>query len=170
MNQAESSREQLRHDPPSGVFGPILPGLLSHARRRGAINVEDAEDAVQEAICRSLERDMSGDALTRWLYVVTRNLVVDRHRGQKRLQDPASRRDQDVLTSDPLMEEIEDADVARSIQQIVQRLPGLQREVLQAVCSGRTVAEFALARGISVRAAEGHLRRARKVVRRRLAA
>ena len=54
--------------------------LLRVARRR-SMSLEDAEDAVHEAMLRAAERpDLDEERLGAWLTTVTMRLCVDRHR------------------------------------------------------------------------------------------
>ena len=65
--------------------------LLKVARRR-SMSVEDAEDAVHEAMLRAVEnRHVDGDRLGAWLTTVTMRLCVDRYRQVNREAEVRSR-------------------------------------------------------------------------------
>lgn len=90
--------------------------------------------------------------------------MVDGYRRKRRSQSLTQR--YRATNHIDLIEKVEDADLARRLEASLARLPHSQREVLQALSNGESVRDFAARRGCSVRAAEGHLRRARKCMRR----
>lgn len=140
--------------------------LVWHASRRGAS--QDAEDTAQEALCRALARheELDGDRIDGWLKVVAGNVATDVRRTQARLNDLrlrlAHRRDRGHDHSDHVLDVI----LARQAAAAVESLPQVQRDVLTSVASGRTIAEIASHTKLTRRGVEGHLRRARKNVRR----
>ena len=148
-----------------------LPGLrasLIRAAMRGGASSHDAEDLVQEAICRALNRSDS-ENLEAWLRVVVRNLAVDAARARTRFDKAAPSLAETGRERDPL-EEVEDVELARTLKSHLCTLPSLQRDAIGALAAGTSIGGFATGRGISQRAAEGHLRRARGCLRRSLAA
>lgn len=146
----------------------VRGSLIRHARRRGASCPQDAEDAAQEAICRALERRVDADHLEAWLYVVTGNLVMDILRYRRRVKADVTP-DEVHLSGRDLFDEIEDAEIARVAQMLIVDLPVPQKGVLLAIFKGETIRQYAAQDGGSVRSAEGHLTRARKSLRQRLA-
>jgi DNA-directed RNA polymerase specialized sigma24 family protein len=132
--------------------------LVAHAIRRGA-TVEEAQDAAQEAICRLLQQEDMPQNLMAWLYTVVGRIVAD-FRNRRRV--PKLSPD---ICADPT-NEVLDRLWAQSLAEVVDGLPPPQRDVLVAVIAGESTHGFATRRNITLRSAEGHLRRARKVMRR----
>lgn len=146
-------------------IGQLRVDLVSYALRRGARGRPDAEDAAQEAICRALERSVSGGYFEAWLHVVARNFVADDLRYKRRFQ--ATEPGEELAGSEiDELGRIEDADVIRVVQSAIFSLPPKQRRAVQAIAGGETVAQFSTREGISRRSVEGHLRRARLNLRR----
>lgn len=61
--------------------------LLAHARRLAGAGGPDPEDVVQDALLRALRaypRLRHGDHLRAWLYRITTNAAMDRHRAARR--------------------------------------------------------------------------------------
>lgn len=123
---------------------------------------------MQEAMCRALKRQAS-DNLEAWLRVVVRNLAIDAARARTRFDDAAPTLAETGRERDPL-EEVEDVDLARTLKSHLCTLPSLQRDTINALAEGASIRGFATRRGITQRAAEGHLRRARRCLRRSLVA
>lgn len=140
--------------------------LVTHASRRGA--PQDAEDTAQEALCRALARqpELDRERIDGWLKVVAKNVATDAHRTQARLHDLRLRLAHRHSPHDDHSDEVLDEILAQQAAAAVESLPPVQREVLTSLASGNTIAEIASHKKISLRAVEGHLRRARQNVRR----
>ena len=130
---------------------------------------EEAEDLVQEAFLRALSRpEVDPDRLTPWLRTVVRNLGHDASRRNRSASTAMARLAKSELYEPDPAEVVADRDLAKSVADLVEELPPLQREVLKEVAKGRTIDEVAEAAGLTRRGAEGHLRRARAALRRKM--
>lgn len=128
----------------------------------------DADDVVQETLCRALEQTMSdgGRPPDKWLRVVASRLIVDHHRKRSRDAKLAAR-----LHADPVpdhSEQVEEELLATFASSVFSSLPPPQRAVITDVSRGLKVADIAKDRRLTIRSVEGHLRRARASIRRRL--
>ena len=161
MNQLLSTRsggEQLQSLRPALLR---VPGYTSH---------EEPEDLVQEAFLRALSRpEVDPERLSGWLRTVIKNLGHDASRRKRSAGTAMARLAKTELHEPDPADSIADHDLAKSVAGMFQDLPRLQREVLHDVADGRSIAEVAAAKGLTLRAAEGHLRRARAAVRKEMA-
>ena len=141
--------------------------LYRFVSRRTGGATQLSEDVVQEAYLRGISRFPDG-TLPReplaWLQTIARNLLVSHHRRTVPVAiDPA------VL--DGVLEGKDSAtpDAATVLQAGLARLPRRQAELIEAFhLDGRSVRSIAEERGLSERAVEGRLRRARRILRRRM--
>lgn len=141
----------------------VRPRVLRHARR-AASDPHKAEDAVQEAICRAISSNtVEPLRVGAWLTTVTQNILIDESRklsrAAKKLAGAAEEHHPDPC------EEIVDADTARTAEKVMDRLNPLQREILLSVATGESVKDISARTGHSIRSVEGHLRRARSLMR-----
>lgn len=143
--------------------------LLKVARRR-SVSMEDAEDAVHEAMLRAAERThIDGDRMGAWLTVVTVRLCVDRHRQLNRI---------DVLTSlvptasgqMSVEEALCDQAEAKWLAGQCDDLPARQAEALDLQAQDLDLSQIAQRMGLSYRAVQSLLARGRKTLRAALAA
>ncbi|GEC09307.1 hypothetical protein SSP24_69620 [Streptomyces spinoverrucosus] len=146
--------------------------LLRVARRR-SMSPQDAEDAVHEAMARAAERPhLDGNRLGAWLTAVTVRLCVDQHRQLSR--DTGIRRRAGSMLSAPSVvphEEIVcDQAEARWLARQGTALPESQRVALQLKAQDLDVAQVAQRMGLTYKAAESLLGRARRTLRAALAA
>jgi RNA polymerase sigma factor (sigma-70 family) len=143
--------------------------LLKVARRRSA-SVEDAEDAVHEAMLRAAEHpNVDDDRLGAWLTTVTMRLCADRYR-QVRRDDAVHSRT--TLTSPrpvPVDEVVCDRAEAEWLAERSKELPARQAKALRLKSEGRDVDQIAREMGLSYEAVESLLARARRALRRSLA-
>jgi RNA polymerase sigma factor (sigma-70 family) len=126
----------------------------------------DAEDAVQEALFRACaDPDVELVRAAGWLRVVTRNAAVDIAR--RRGRDLALRTRLETLqaVSPDHADDVVDRQLAVALQTMLDRLTAHQREVIRHVAGGRSVRAAAVEMGITERAAQGHLTRARRALR-----
>lgn len=144
----------------------LRPALL---RVPYQLALEEPEDLVQEAFLRALSHpEVAPERLSGWLRTVVKNLGHDASRRDRSAVAATARLARsEVVEPDPA-EVVAEQDLAKVAADWVRDLPRRQREVLQAVAEGCSIAEVARAQGLSPRGVEGHLRRARKALRARM--
>ncbi|MEU7432849.1 sigma-70 family RNA polymerase sigma factor [Streptomyces sioyaensis] len=144
--------------------------LLRVARRR-SMSVEDAEDAVHEAMVRALENPhVEDERLGAWLTTVTMRLCVDRYRQVKREAEVGTR---STLTPHPIApvdEVVCDRAEAKWLANRSGELPARQAEALWLKSEDLDVGQVARKMGLSYRTVESLLARARRTLRSSLAA
>ena len=151
--------------------GERLQSLRATLLRVPSSTHEEPEDLVQEAFVRALSRpDVEPERLGGWLRTVVKNLGHDSCRRNRSACSAMARLAKSELHEPDPADAVADHDLARTVAGFVEELPRLQREVLTAVADGRTIEEVARTKGLSRRAAEGHLRRARACLRRKASA
>lgn len=144
---------------------PHVPRLLRLARRR-LPTLQDAEDCVQETLIRAacagnLDQSRAGPFLT----TVLINLCADHGRARS-IRTRLLERIAYVTNDAPPDESICDLAEARWLSDRADRvLPTQERNVLRARAAGLTVRQAAEQLGITVKAAETALTRARKTLR-----
>ncbi|MFF8392783.1 sigma-70 family RNA polymerase sigma factor [Streptomyces sp. NPDC016172] len=143
--------------------------LLKVARRR-SMSLEDAEDAVHEAMLRAAERpDLDDERLGAWLTTVTMRLCVDRYRQVNR---EAEVRTSPTLVAPgpvPVDEVVCDRAEARWLAVRSGDLPARQAEALRLKSEDLDVGQVAVRMGLSYRTVESLLARARRTLRASLA-
>ncbi|MBZ9645125.1 RNA polymerase sigma factor [Streptomyces sp. PSKA30] len=143
--------------------------LLKVARRR-SMSLEDAEDAVHEAMLRAAERpDLDDERLAAWLTTVTIRLCVDRYRQVNR---EAEVRTSPTLIAPgpvPVEEAVCDRAEARWLAVRSGELPARQAEALRLKSEDLDVGQVAVRMGLSYRTVESLLARARRTLRNSLA-
>ncbi|MBV7697490.1 RNA polymerase sigma factor [Streptomyces sp. TRM70350] len=143
--------------------------LLKVARRR-SMSLEDAEDAVHEAMLRAAERpDLDDERLAAWLTTVTIRLCVDRYRQVNR---EAEVRTSPTLIAPgpvPVEEAVCDRAEARWLAVRSGELPARQAEALRLKSQDLDVGQVAVRMGLSYRTVESLLARARRTLRNSLA-
>ncbi|MEV0170119.1 sigma-70 family RNA polymerase sigma factor [Streptomyces sp. NPDC050803] len=143
--------------------------LLKVARRR-SMSMEDAEDAVHEAMLRAAERpDLDDERLAAWLTTVTIRLCVDRYRQVNR---EAEVRTSPTLVAPgpvPVEEAVCDRAEARWLAVRSGELPARQAEALRLKSEDLDVGQVAVRMGLSYRTVESLLARARRTLRNSLA-
>jgi RNA polymerase sigma factor (sigma-70 family) len=144
--------------------------LLRVARRR-SMSVEDAEDAVHEAMLRAAERPgLDDERLAAWLTTVTMRLCVDRYRQVNR---EAEVRTSPTLIAPgpvPVEEVVCDRAEAKWLAVRSGELPARQAEALRLRSEDLDVGQVAVRMGLSYRTVESLLARARRTLRNSLAA
>lgn len=144
---------------------PLLPQAgryaLSILRNRA-----DAEDAVQTAALRGLERLASfneGRPFNGWWFAVLRNCCIDRLRGSRRF--PAAKVDIDMLADTPAEPESR----WEALDRALQVLPDAQAEVVRLhYFAGLRYAEIAAALSIPIGTVMSRLHNARQALAARL--
>ncbi|MFI2371651.1 sigma-70 family RNA polymerase sigma factor [Streptomyces sp. NPDC018833] len=146
--------------------------LLKVAQRR-SMSLQDAEDAVHEAMARAAERPhLDASRLGAWLTSVTIRLCIDQHRQLSR-DAGICRRVGSTLTvpsTVPHEEAVCDRAEARWLALQSVELPKNQVEALRLKAQDLDVAQVAQRMGLTYKAAESLLGRARRTLRAALAA
>jgi RNA polymerase sigma factor (sigma-70 family) len=140
--------------------------LLRVARRRSA-SLQDAEDAVHEAMVRAMERpEVDDERLGGWLTTVTMRLCVDRHRQAVRESEVHRRAARGlpgyVTVEDRVCDRAEAHWLTRRGRE---ELPGRQAEALGLRAQGLELGQIAQRMGLSYRAVQSLLAGARKTLR-----
>lgn len=146
------------------VYRETMDDLYGFVSRRCGGDRELAEDLVQETWLRAV-RAWRADGLPErpvaWLCTVAARLLSNhnRRRGTERFQDGVG---DTVAAPEPVTE-----DERTLVERAIARIPAFQARLLQAFhFERRSVAEIASESGLSERAVEGRLRRARQLLRR----
>lgn len=134
---------------------------VRHCLAAGA-SVEVAEDCAQEAVAAVLTRSGEARNVAALVSTIARRRHVDLVRRAVRERECVRDERESV---DPVSE-IDDRLQAEWLVRSLDGLPRTTREVCEAVGRGASREEIATEMGISVRAVEGHLSRARKLLRR----
>ncbi|WP_112471071.1 RNA polymerase sigma factor [Streptomyces triticisoli] len=143
--------------------------LLKVARRR-SMSLEDAEDAVHEAMLRAAERpDLDDERLGAWLTTVTMRLCVDRHRQVNREAEVHGNPTLVAPGPVPVEEAVCDRAEARWLAVRSGELPARQAEALRLKSEDLDVGQVAARMGLSYRTVESLLARARRTLRASLA-
>lgn len=143
--------------------------LLKVARRRSA-SIEDAEDAVHEAMLRAAEHpNVDDERLGAWLTTVTMRLCADRHRQVRRDDAVHSRTAIAPSGPVPVDEVVCDRAEAEWLANRSKELPARQAKALRLKSDGRDVDQIAREMGLSYEAVESLLARARRALRKSLA-
>jgi RNA polymerase sigma-70 factor (ECF subfamily) len=141
------------------VYRATIDELYGYVSRRCGGDRALAEDVTQEAwLCAVVEWRSKGMPRRpiAWLTTVARNLLLE---------------SADVLVTMDDGRVAESSDVARAVNHALRQLPLREAQLLEAFhFDGCRVAQLAAALGISERAVEGRLRRARRRLRRELEA
>ncbi|MEV4331986.1 sigma-70 family RNA polymerase sigma factor [Streptomyces sp. NPDC049597] len=144
--------------------------LLRVARRR-SVSMEDAEDAVHEAMLRAAERPhLDDERLGAWLTTVTMRLCVDRHRQVSREAEVRTSPTLHPPRPVPVDEAVCDRAEARWLAVRSGELPARQAEALWLKSEDLDVEQVAVKMGLSYRTVESLLARARRTLRNSLAA
>lgn len=144
--------------------------LLRVARRR-SMSVEDAEDAVHEAMVRAMENPhVEDERLGAWLTTVTMRLCVDRYRQVGREAEVGTRSTLTPHSIAPVDEAVCDRAEAKWLANRSGELPARQAEALWLKSEDLDVGQVARKMGLSYRTVESLLARARRTMRNSLAA
>ncbi len=149
------------------LYRETVSPLYEYVSRRVAANRSLCEDITQETYLRAVHAWRDGNipnAPLAWLKTVARNLIVNHYR--RRL--PGSL---DSVRLDRFIEgqTIDDVDAAALVYWGLARLPRRHSALLERFhIDGKQTREIAAESGISERAVEGRLRRARKALRKQL--
>jgi RNA polymerase sigma-70 factor, ECF subfamily len=129
-----------------------------------------AEDVTQETWLRAVRewrRKGPPDQPMAWLTTVAKNLIASYYRG-RRPAAPEGALDDRPASAD-VQREAEEAQAVTTVQHALSRMPASQAGLLQTFhFDDRATADIARDTGLSERAVEGRLRRARQRLRREL--
>lgn len=153
------------------VYWATIEPLYGYASRRCGGDRELAEDVTQEAWLRALRewpRKGIPETPLAWLTTVARNLIVDQLR--KKVHTPL-----DLVAAAELLAAVDDdevtesAELASAVTRALTRLPKDEARLLEAFHFEKSkVAQIAESLGVTERAIEGRLRRARERLRHEL--
>ncbi|QUQ63592.1 RNA polymerase sigma factor [Kutzneria sp. CA-103260] len=147
-------------------YGAVRAHAVRLCLAAGA-TVEEAEDCVHEALVELLEVADPDSVRTPagWVATVSRRRFIDQVRRRCR-ERVASRREHAAALApvDPA-DLVADRDLARYLVRSMADLPRTTREVCAAIGEGKSEADVAESLGLSARAVESHLTRARRRLR-----
>jgi len=153
------------------VYWETIEPLYGYASRRCGGDRELAEDVMQEAWLRAL-RDWPRKGIPAtplaWLTTVARNLIIDqfRRRDAAPLELTAAA---EVLAAVDDDDVTDSAEIASAVTRALTKLPKEEAQLLEAFHFEKSkVAQLATAYGVTDRAIEGRLRRARERLRHEL--
>ena len=160
------TEEQLRR-----IYDETLDAFYGYASRRCGGQRELAEDVTQEVWLRAVRewrRTGVPDSPLAWLTTVARNLILNHLRRREAISldlvSPA-----EVLAAVESNTVSDSAEVASIVSQALLRLPKAEARLLETFHYDRLkMSQLAESYGISERAVEGRLRRARERLRREL--
>lgn len=155
------------------IYAETLDALYAFASRRCGGDRDLAEDVTQETWLRAV-REWQRTGIPRkplaWLQVVARNLILNalRRRPALPLDEVSPAR---LIAAIDEGRASESSEVASAVSHALARLPEQQAQLLEAFHYDRfKVSQIAQTFGMSERAVEGRLRRARERLRRELEA
>lgn len=145
--------------------------LLVQRIARVAGNVQDAEDLVQEAFLIAWETRGDAPAEPRgWAHVVARRRGADlvrRRAAERRALLRAASMDVIDLVEADVADGVVRRIVAAAEADLLASLPPTTRRVIASLAEGHDRRDTGARLGLSTRALEGHLRRAREAIRRK---
>lgn len=150
------------------IYRETIDLLYGRVARRCGVDRALAEDIVQETWLRAV-RHWRSEGLPAspiaWLTTVSRNLFLNEFR--RRHPIPLDAIDEAALSVDQVDDD--DADAEGALRDALARLPESQSRLLRAFhLDGRRIAQIARSLGLSERAVEGRLYRARQNLRNEL--
>ena len=153
------------------VYDDTIVALYRYASRRCGGNRPLAEDITQEVWLRAVKhwrRSGIPETPLAWLTAVARNLIVS----HLRRRDPLSLADTpvaDILAAVENDAFSESAAVASAVTRALDRMPAREAQLIEAFHYERCrISQIAADKGLTERAVEGRLRRARERLRREL--
>lgn len=168
MDVNDSAEERI-----VAVYRETIDTLYTYVSRCAGGDRTLAEDVTQETWLRAVRewrRTGPPDRPLAWLTTVARNLLISYYRRRR----PASL---EAMSADEVLAAVEDgraaesAEIAAIVGHALARLPAGEAQLIEAYhFDERRVAQIAAGAGLSERAVEGRLRRARQRLRRELEA
>jgi len=164
-------RERITEGQLRQIYGETIDALYGYASRRCGGQRELAEDVTQETWLRAVRdwrRNGPPNNPLGWLTTVARNLILNHLRRREGVSlDSVSAAE--VLAAVEANTVSDSAEIASVVREAMLRLPTDEARLLETFHYDRLkVAQMAEAYGISERAVEGRLRRARERLRREL--
>ncbi|MEX2271407.1 MAG: sigma-70 family RNA polymerase sigma factor [Vicinamibacterales bacterium] len=157
-------------DPIVVVYRETIDPLYRYVSRSCGGDRALAEDVTQETWLRAVRdwrRKGPPEQPIAWLTTVARNLIVTHYRGRRR-PAPDSALEGQASTAN-IEREAEAAQAVTAVHHALSRMPASQAELLETFhFDERATADIADEAGLSERAVEGRLRRARQRLRREL--
>jgi RNA polymerase sigma-70 factor (ECF subfamily) len=153
------------------IYGETIDVLYGYASRRCGGQRELAEDVTQEVWLRAVRewrRKGEPDKPLAWLTTVARNLILNDLRRREGISiDTVS--PEEVLAAVENNTVSDSADVATVVSQALMKMPEAEARLLESFHYDRfKMSQLAETYGVSERAIEGRLRRARERLRREL--
>jgi RNA polymerase sigma-70 factor (ECF subfamily) len=164
-------REPITQEQLQRICDATLDVLYAYVSRRCGGQRELAEDVTQEVWLRAVSdwrRNGAPDNPIGWLTTVARNLILDHYRRRESvpLDDVPAAAMLEVVESDAASDS---AEIAGLVGHALTRLPPAEAQLLESFYYDRyKMSQLAEAEGVSERAIEGRLRRARARLRREL--
>jgi RNA polymerase sigma-70 factor (ECF subfamily) len=154
------------------IYWETIDALYGYSSRRCGGQRELAEDVTQETWLRAV-REWRAKGVPAspigWLTTVARNLIVDQLRRAEPLPLDSVPATSDVLTAVEQNDVSDSAEITSLVSRALLRLPRGEAQLLESFhFERRKVADLATSYGISERAVEGRLRRARERLRNEL--
>lgn len=157
-------------DPLLAVYRETIDPLYRHVSRSCGGDRALAEDVTQETWLRAVRewrRKGPPEQPMAWLTTVARNLVVSYYRGRRQAAPDGTLEAE--ASSANTEREAEAAETVMTVHQALSRMPAPQAALLETFhFDERPAADIARDAGLSDRAVEGRLRRARQRLRREL--
>jgi RNA polymerase sigma factor (sigma-70 family) len=150
-------------------WAQVVEQVVRRCQAMGASRA-DAEDCVHEAVVCWLRRQADPDAepvtaVAAWLTVTARRKLIDRLRRSARERQAVIRLGNHGPCDAEPGETVSERALAAFLVQSLQQLPTSTRRVCEAVASGADVDQVAQQLGLSRRAVQSHLTRARRLLR-----
>jgi RNA polymerase sigma-70 factor (ECF subfamily) len=162
---------RLTDDDLRRVYRETIDALYAYVSRRCGGDRDLAEDVTQETWLRAVRdwhRRGPPDRPIGWLRTVAHNLILNEFRRRRPVSLDAATPD-DLLTAMDDGRAHDSADIATVVNRAQARLPTSQSRLFEAFHYERSkVGQIASSLGISERAVEGRLRRARENLRKHL--
>jgi RNA polymerase sigma-70 factor (ECF subfamily) len=155
------------------IHRETILALYGHISRNCGGDRTLAEDVTQETWLRAIRdwrRKGVPDQPIAWLTTVARNILVSYYRSKRPVPLESASAD-DVLAALDDRRTAESSEMSVAVCHALARLPASQAQLLEAFhLEDRRMSQIAESMGLSVRAVEGRLRRARQSLRRELEA
>jgi RNA polymerase sigma-70 factor (ECF subfamily) len=163
--------ERITEDQLRRIYADTIDTLYGYASRRCGGQRELAEDVTQEVWLRAVRdwrRTGPPDNPLGWLTTVARNLILNHLRRREGIPlDTVSQAE--ILAAVDNNTVSDSADVASVVSQALLRLPEAEARLLESFHYDRfKMSQLAVTYGVSEKAIEGRLRRARERLRREL--
>ncbi len=130
---------------------------------------DDVDELVQDTFVRafsSLDSFRADSSLRTWLFTILKRLYLDRRRAERRRRDIAEVDERDAATEYDALDVMVGDEMARKVQEAVNQLTALQREVFSLrVSEGMAYSEIAQVVGSTEGSCRVHYHNAVKAIR-----